>query len=313
MQLYALGLELTILLTFWVCLGTWQRSGNARSFRATPGQRTFVTLGGAAMLWCVGELAHQHGAIPEIWSDRLLYLGILSVAPLWAGFAAHSVGLDVARRAPWLPALLLIPNLLLYGLLYSERWSGLFLVTVPGALDRYGSMWWVALVYSYALVVTGSAIFLTAAIRGTTPGLRVRRASLGLAALAPLAGNALYVADGLQARYDPTPLLFGVALFALRHALLNDVLFRPPPITQHDLIEQLPIGVILADRQGTVVDLNPAAEQRLGISEAKALGRALDAVLASAADDLRAEVSPIRAGGREAGQLVLIDPPAKPG
>jgi PAS domain-containing protein len=207
--------------------------------------------------------------------------------------------------------LLLVPNLVLYGLLFSERWGGLFLVTVPGNLDRYGPMWWVALVYSYALVVAGSAAFLTAAIRGTAPGDRVRRAGLGLAALAPLVGNALYVADGLQARYDPTPLLFGVALLALRHALLNDVLFRLPPISQHDLIEQLPIGVILADRHGTVIDLNPAAEQRLGISEARALGRTLDAVLAAAADDLRAEVSPIRSGGREAGQLVLIDPPEK--
>ena len=59
-------------------------------------------------------------------------------------------------------------------------------------------------------------------------------------------------------------------------------------------------------------DLEPAAEQRLGIPEARALGRALDAVLAAAADDLRAEVSPILSGGREAGQLVLIDPPDKP-
>jgi PAS domain-containing protein len=227
------------------------------------------------------------------------------------GFAAHASGLDLARRMPWLPALLLLPNLCLYTLLYWERWSGLFLVTVPGATDRYGPMWWIAAAYSYFLIVSGSSVLMVSALRRGTARHWTRRAAVGVAALVPLAGNVAYLWGGMQG-YDTTPLLFGVALFAFAHAQLNDGLFQLPPITQHDLIEQLPIGVILADRQGTVVDLNPAAEQRLGIPEAKALGRALDAVLAAAADDLRAEVSPILSGGREAGQLVLIDPPDKP-
>jgi PAS domain-containing protein len=308
--MYAIGLELTMLLTFWLALGAWQRAGSWQRFRSLPGRESLGALCVSAMLWCAGELAVQRDLLPEIWADRLRYLGILSIAPLWMGFAAHASGLDLARRMPWLPMLLLIPNLCLYALLYWERWSGLFLVTVPGEIDRYGPMWWVAAVYSYFLIVSGSSVLVVSALRSGTPQSWARRAVVGLAALVPLAGNAVYVWGGMQG-YDATPLLFGVALFALAHAQLGDGLFQLPPITQHDLIEQLPIGVILADRHGTVVDLNPAAEQRLGISEARALGRALDAVLAAAADDLRAEVSPILSGGREAGQLVLIDPPEK--
>ena len=309
--MYAIGLELTMLLTFWLVLGAWQRGGTWSRLRATPGRGTLMALGASAMLWCFGELAYQRELLPEIWSDRVRYLGILSIGPLWMGFAAHAVGLDLARRMPWLPMLLLVPNLCLYGLLFSERWGGLFMVTVPGEVDRYGPLWWVALAYTYTLVVVGSAVLFGSALRRRPPERWMRSLAVALAALVPLMGNAVYVASRLAGAYDPTPLLFGVVLFALGRAQLSDALFQLPPITQHDLIEQLPIGVILADRQGTVVDLNPAAEQRLGISEARALGRTLDAVLAAAADDLRAEISPIRAGGREAGQLVLIDPPDK--
>ena len=60
-----------------------------------------------------------------------------------------------------------------------------------------------------------------------------------------------------------------------------------------------------------VISLNPAAERHLGTNEGQAAGRNLDAIFAEASDDLRAEITPIFANGREAGQLVLIDPSGK--
>jgi PAS domain-containing protein len=60
-----------------------------------------------------------------------------------------------------------------------------------------------------------------------------------------------------------------------------------------------------------VIDVNPAAQRRLGISEKQALGRNLESVLAQADAALRFESAPVRSAGREAGQLVLLDPPRK--
>ncbi|MGI9591915.1 MAG: PAS domain-containing protein, partial [Myxococcota bacterium] len=131
-----------------------------------------------------------------------------------------------------------------------------------------------------------------------------------LAALVPLAGNAWHIAHGLEG-IDPTAVLFGVAMLALRPALFGGGLLDALPISHHQLLEQLPLGVILTDRRNVVVDLNPAAERRLGISEAKAIGRTLEAVLSDVGEGVEADFTPILSGETEAGQLVLLDPPPK--
>jgi PAS domain-containing protein len=206
--------------------------------------------------------------------------------------------------------MLLAPMALPYGLMFSSRWDALYLRTVPGAMDVHGPLWWVVLTYGYSLVLAGSLVLLWSAF-----GLRVTRArrlrfGVALAALVPLAGNAWYVGHRMEG-IDPTPMLFGVALLALRPALFGGGLLDALPISHHQLLEHLPLGVILTDRRNVVVDLNPAAEVRLGISEARAIGRTLEAVLSECGEAVHADFTPIFSGDSEAGQLVLLDPPEK--
>jgi PAS domain-containing protein len=305
MLLYALGLELTVLLTFWLCLAVWQKD------RSTPGRTTFVALGVATSVWCLGELFHQRGFGDELAGDRLRYLGILALPPFWLGLAGHATRLELARRVPWFPLVLLAPSACLYALMFGGPWSGLFLVTIPEQVDRHGPLWWTALAYAYTLVLAGCALFVVSAFRWRVPGRWTRRLAVGVAPLVPLAGNVAYIADGMSWPVDPTPLFFCVSLLALHGAIFTGGLLQALPISQHDLIEQLPLGVILTDRAGVVIDVNPAAERRLGISEAQAVGRSLDAILAGAGNDVQAEIAPVFSNQREAGQLVLIDPPAK--
>lgn len=304
MLLISLALELTVLFSFWLCLGVWTQE------RATAARQTFLALAISSAFWCVGEIAHQRDLMPEVWSDKLLYIGILSLPAFWAGLACHAARLDLARRVPWFPVMLLAPMALPYGLMFSDRWSALFLQTVPGEVDIHGPLWWVVLCYSYALVLTGSFVLLWSAFRVRPARARWLRLGVALAALVPLAGNAWYVTHGMEG-IDTTPLLFAVALLALRPALFGGGLLDALPISHHQLLEQLPLGVILTDRQDVVVDLNPAAELRLGITEEKAVGRTLEAVLSEAGEVVNADVTPILSGEGQAGQLVLLDPPAK--
>jgi len=304
MLLISIALELTVLLSFWLFLGVWTQE------RPTAARQTFLALAIAAALWCVGEITFYRSVIPEIWSDRILYLGVLGLPPFWIGMAAHASRLDLARRVPWFPAMLLAPMVLPYGLMFSSRWSALFLGTVHGEPDVYGPLWWVALAYGYALVIAGSLVLMVSALRMQPARARRLRFGLALAALVPLAGNAWYAAHGMEG-IDPTPLLFGVALLALRPALFGGGLLDALPISHHQLLEQLPLGVILTDRRNVVVDLNPAAERRLGMSEEKAIGRTLEAVLTDVGEVVEAEYTPILSGDSEAGQLVLLDPPSK--
>jgi len=305
MLLYSIGLEFTILLAFWLCLGVWQKD------RSTTGRATFVALGFSFVLWCSGELLALRGVFDEAVLDRVKYLGILSLPPLWLGLAGHATGLELARRVPWFPVVLLAPMACLYALMFSGRWSGLFLTTLPDAVDQYGPLWWVAGAYGYLLIATGSALLIVSAFRRRSWGARLRGLGVGVAALIPLVGNAVYVASGMPWPMDPTPLLLGAALLALRSAIFSGGLLQALPVSQHDLIQQLPLGVILTDRRGVVIDVNPAAERRLCVSQVRAVGRTLDAVLSEAENHVRADIVPIFSQDREAGQLVLIDPPGK--
>jgi PAS domain-containing protein len=305
MLLYSIGLELTILLAFWLCLGVWQKD------RSTTGRVTFVALGFSAVLWCTGDLMEARGVLDEAVVDRIKYLGILSLPSLWLGLAGHAARLELARRVPWFPVVPLAPMACLYALMFSSRWSGLFVTTVPNGMDHFGPLWWLSMAYSYVLVATGSVLLIASAFGRRAWGTWLRSLSVGVAALVPLAANAVYIARGMPSLMDPTPLLLGAAMLALRSAIFSGGLLQALPISQHDLIRQLPLGVILTDRRGVVIDVNAAAERRLCVSQACAVGRTLDAILSEAESHVRAEVVPILSRDREAGQLVLIDPPGK--
>jgi PAS domain-containing protein len=305
MLLVSIALELTLLLTFWLALSALQKEG------ATPGRRTFLALSAAAILWNLGELLTLRGGASPYVADHIRYAGILSLPPLWLGFAAHVSRVTLARRVPWFPLVLLAPGICAFALLFSPRWAALFVVSVPNAPDRLGPLGWVMSAYDYALVLMATAVLLASALRWDVPGRWTRRIAVGLAPLVPLAGNAFYLWAGLSPRLDPTPLLFNVALVALHAAITSGGLLQALPVSQHDLIDQLPLGVILTDRSGVVISMNPAAERHVGMPEARAIGRSVDAVLSEASEDVHAEVSPVRSGEREAGQLVLIDPPGK--
>jgi len=151
-------------------------------------------------------------------------------------------------------------------------------------------------------------------VRSAFGGHRRPRAGMRLglagAALAPLVGNLAYVAAGLHGP-DPTPLLLCAALVVLRSALFAGDLLAGVPVSQHGLIEALPVALLLTDRYGTVIAANSAAEGRLGIDRRDAFLRSLDAVVREARDEPRVQSSPIVAAGREIGSVVLLDAPAK--
>jgi len=305
MSLFEVALELNIALALWLCLGVSQAD------RSTPGRATFGALCLAAMVWCTGELVDHRRLADEWLGDRIKYLGILTLPPLWAGFAAHVARLDLAQRAPWFPLGLLAPQLILFGVLFAGGWSSLFLTTIRDGDDLYGPLWWVSTGYSYLLVTGGSVVMIASALRERDPDRWRRQLAVGFAALVPLAGNTVYMAAGLHWPYPPAPILFCAALLALRKVLFSGGLLQTLPVSHAELVTQIPIPLLLTDRRGVVVQLNPTAERRLGLAEESAIGRSLEAVLSECAEPLEWETSPVLCRSREVGQIVLLDTPAK--
>ena len=300
MILDALLLQVIALLACSLALGTWQRDPT------TMGRLTFCALCIAAALVTLGELITLRGFAPELVGDRVKYAGLLALPPLWVGFAAHVSGLEIARRIPWFPVLLLLPGACLYAIMLDDRYGVLYMRTVEGADDQYGALWWAGTVYGYTMSLLGSGIFAGTLLRRGRVAQMGRRIVLVLASLAPLLGNVLYIAAQFSWPYDPTPLFLGIALLAMRSAIFEGGLVEPLPISQRELIHQLPLGVIVTDRNGCIVEMSDVAGNRLGVFEEFALGRSLDDVLAWC------EPTPLRTSdlmrrGRPAGRLVLLE------
>jgi PAS domain-containing protein len=305
--LHPVVLELVLLLAVWIALGVWQQDP------ATPGRRTFVMLNLAISVWCAGEILEARGIVGPLGGDRVQVLGILALPPLWLAAAVRLAEIDLSRRAPWFPAVLIAPHLLVYSLLYTGPWRSLFVTYAADGAMTPGPLWWVSWGYSLTLAVVGSLIFVWAGLVRRHPRSSWRLVVVGITGLVPVLGNAAWIHFERSWPIDPTPILLVVALLALRSAVFSGGILLALPVSQHDLIEQLPFGLLLTDRRGTVLDVNAAAQRRLGIPEARALGRNVESVLAHTDAALTAEIVPVRSGGREAGQLVLLDPPRKSG
>src|SRR5262245_52120540 len=142
MSLHHLVLELTALLAFWLMLGAWQQDPDQ------PGRTCFSAMCAAVMIWCFGDLLAGRGGVDPWTGDRIKYGGIMALSPLWLGVAAHAGRLSLAQRLPWFPAALVVPEIVLYALMYTGPWSALFLA--PGHAP--GPLFWVHCVYAYALI-----------------------------------------------------------------------------------------------------------------------------------------------------------------
>jgi PAS domain-containing protein len=296
---YGLLIEATAVLGLWLALVAAQRG------RGTPGRNCFVGLCGALVLWCAGTLLAERQILGSFDGAQLRLAGILAVAPLWLGLAAHAARLPLARRLPWFPVVLLAPALALQASLHLGPWSELF-VGPRGAtgLDA-GPLWNVHAGYAALLTLGGSTVLAVHALRpGESHALRWRVA-VGAGAALGLLALALHLragpADGVGA-----PLLLAAALVALRVALFHGGLFDVVPVDQRDLIHQLPVGLVLADAAEIVVDVNSAAEEALGIPRAEAVGRTLEAVLRHLPGQVPVEIHPYVAGGRLRASFALI-------
>ncbi|WP_418284305.1 histidine kinase N-terminal 7TM domain-containing protein [Halorubrum sp. DTA46] len=241
----------------------------------TPTVLAFVALCVTGSIWA-GMYAVQLAA-PTLGSKlaayKLLHVGAVFVGPAWLAFALSYAGrADLLTRST-VAAMVAIPVALLTTLPtnpYSLALTDASLVTqgsITLLVTGNGPLYQLHLAYSYLLIAVGVGLILTESLRA---GPRVRRqAGLMIAgAIVPLALNVSRVLSvgplGPSSAVNLTPVslvfstvLFGIAVF--RYRLLDLT-----PIASRVVLTQIGDGVVVLDRDGSVVDVNPAAESLLG-------------------------------------------------
>ncbi len=292
-----------------VCLATL----TASMYRLAPNRlgRAFLALGLASAVWSVGYafelLSPDLGS--KVFFAQVQYLGILTASVAWFCVAVAFTG-----RARWLSFSLVsklsIPPIIVLMLVWTNDWHGLVwaqlrIVSVyahPILEIRHGPAFWANVAYSYALLFAASAL-LAGAMFSAQRLFTLQQGLLLAAALWPWIGNSLYLMriEGLRG-IDPTPFAFGLSAVTIAYAMQHGRLLRIVPVSRHRIFESIDAAAFVLDVDGTVVDVNPAAQQLLGVRHEAALGEHIGTWLG----DIR-EVLEELASVRSARPMTLID------
>jgi PAS domain S-box-containing protein len=206
-------------------------------------------------------------------------------AVFWLLFALAYAGHETRITRRLVISLFAIPAIILplvwtndlHGLIW--RYTGTRIINGLALFDReYGPLFWVWLVYTYTLSLSGILI-LVIAIRRSPERFRGQITLLILVMGISLAANVMSIA-----RLTPIPLLdtfpYGVALMCipLSLAVFRLRLLDLMPAALDLVFQSMADGVIVLDDQRRVISLNPAAERWLKTRAALVIGNRFEDV-----------------------------------
>jgi|GEM_PF-1872270 len=256
--------------------------------RRLPGNSELALLLAAVGEWAL-TLTPEAAATtiaPKLFWSAVAYVGTTTAPVFLFLYALRRAQLDhwlTPRRTAALFVLPLVTTLMAatngwHHLLWSQVTLTTTWASVSAQYGR-GPWFWVNVAYSYLLVSSGVLLLVWAVMR--LPHLYSLQARiLFLASLVPLAGNALYLSNPRAvAGVDPTPVAFMCTGLFLTLGIRRYRLLDLVPLARETLFENLRDGVLFFDAQGQLIDLNPAAQQMLGLTP-EAIGQPAATALA---------------------------------
>ncbi len=265
--------------------GVWRRRGS-------PGRNALCVAMLATAVWSCAyalELSATGTSHRELWG-ALKYVGITIVPPAWLTFALQYTG-RMGRPSPWFVGMLAIEPVAVLALLAVAGTRHLIRVYPAGPPQpvptaNAGALYWPHVVYSNALVLTGSVILLVTVMRVSRLYWR-QSITLLVAICVPLIGNAMtdFNAPPFQ-HLDPSPLATSVAAWVLAFGVLRYRLLDLRPVARTHVVETMRDAVVVADAHGHVVDLNPAALALLSRRGGEWVGRPVAGLLSEFAEPM---------------------------
>jgi phosphoserine phosphatase RsbU/P len=207
----------------------------------------------------------------EFW-NRLTYAGIMVVPTAWFLLSVKLTGF-LREKVDAFERYFYLPPALLYLLLLTSGWHKLFFVTfeavsVGGYValqNQYGPLFYVHTAYSYLLMVSGIAILGWSLITNFSKyGAQVYGLIIGV--LAPLLGNVYYLFGPIPPGFpDPTPIIFTVTGAVFAWAIFGGKILEVVPFAHDAIVQKLSTGIVILDQDKSILDINPAAREILGL------------------------------------------------
>lgn len=271
---YAFALLISAATSFGITLIAWKR----RTAPGAVGLMLFMladTVWAAtyAMRWMVMEPVDQ-----LLWLDAT-YFGVAFHVTFLMIFALQFTGRShlISRRNLILSGIVPVITLLL---LWTDQWHGLFFggYHSTGSILNGGPWFWFFVIYSYTLIIIILALFFQTFLRAS--GLyRLQTGAILFGAFLPISGNALGLAGFSPfPNLDLTPFMFIVSGLIYAYGLFGFRMMDVVPVARHKLVDEMKDGVIVLDANKRIVDVNPAVQRLIGVSDS-AIGRSSIEVL----------------------------------
>ncbi|HEY9594269.1 MAG TPA: histidine kinase N-terminal 7TM domain-containing protein, partial [Spirochaetia bacterium] len=244
--------------------------------RGMPGGRTFGFLMAAVCEWMLC-LALQDAAVSGADRDifrMLSYVGVAAAPPLLVRFA-HWYSPRAWKMRAWYVVLLWIVPVLTLGIAATNSfhhllWGGppVVLVTAAGEIvvPVPGPWRWVVVAYTSCAAILAEVLVASSRSAGLTPSYARQRVAILVALFLPVVGTAVAQLPGV---YHPAVDAMGLGFVAMGLVLLLGM--RPlgimdiVPVARDAVIEEMCDGLIVLDRRGRIVDINPSAVALLGL------------------------------------------------
>jgi signal transduction histidine kinase len=261
----------------------------------------------AVLLWSLGAFGRLFAATETVWYawTILMYFGVLSTTVMFFVFAALYTDRIERVGVRQMAALFALPLVSLV-VLSTNPIHGLFFASLSpvefGGMTVFfassGPWFWVHALYSYALFGVGTALLGRFAL-GNREVYRKQALSVIAGTAVPWVFNVVYLFPvGPSVSVDPTPIGFAVGGGLLAYGVFRSGLTTLTPVARSTVFDAIDDAVFVADAEGRLVDLNPAAEALLA-AETDPIGEGLEGLLPAAVFDADEGPHRLSADGEE--------------
>lgn len=211
---------------------------------------------------------------------------------LWLCFVLDYTGRKSSLSLRNLAFLLIIP-VLTVAVILTNGYHGLFVdavylrVSGSGFISlSFGPWYYVYIFYSYLILSLGF-LFLLWTYIPSPRHQRVQISSVILGGLIPFIGNIIFVTGSAPDNlFDLTPFFFLLAGILIYIGVFRVPLAEVIPEAYKKVFRSMIEGVIVADRNGIIIDINPPAEAVLGIKSKDVAGLRVSDIFAEFSEDM---------------------------
>ncbi len=252
--------------------------------KANPGHQQFALMMFALAIWSFASI-FEAGALSVAgklsWS-KIQYLGAVTISPLWFMFTAEYT--DQKKFLENFPRYLIwiIPSITLI-LAFTSEYHGLLWeeILIPAnsvnhvAIYDHGLWFPVHIGFSYLVLMAGT-YWLIRYLMKSTPKKRNQVIIIFISMAVSWIANIIYVLGLSPVKgLDITTLAFTFSALVVVWMIFRNQLFDLIPIARNTLVDNMPDGLIVLDRNDRVVDINPSAIELSGYEGPSPIGMSI--------------------------------------